>query len=617
MRKKRPLAMALIGLVLAQGASAIPSPQADADTAAFLDQAEAQLRPATDAAQCPPAFWDWLHHHADIRAGLLLAAHPAKPLHAQNLAQLWRAAGEKRADRFASLLLAGALQDHPADQAQTPSEVAGAMEGTGPDRAALAAGRYPPRVEVSALVQIIRQIKRQQTSAPDLKDGIQWPLFPLQTAPYYLLNPFAQSVPGREQDFVWERFCRPKGKQSRVLAYADAVYGWEYTKPDVRQKKSAWHPDSIPRILEDGGVCGRLARMEATGKAVLGIPASTAGQPGHCALMFVTQDQKGQYGVEIGQSESGTWSNTVPHVALGASPAIAGFEREAVSWLALAETANRVKSAAYAQSLALAWMAQDAKAPQAKAQLLGQAVAANPYHLAAWMALAQSAAAQGSRPFNQVMGEMAHALKGKTGERIARVLVRRLVADAYRPWLEKAADDKAQLAAVVGDYWHLIEQLDDAGVLEGSDIYPLYLRHAAKIDPKQALEVAQANLEMALLGRREDAGLLDESASKTFTAVRGLQEVCACLPVAQRAEVWAQVCEKIGAVYPHFEVVARPELIGGQTLYPKRVVANKFHAQAQAQWWLALRETHLDAEVERQRAVYEAERKQREREIGR
>ena len=47
---------------------------------------------------------------------------------------------------------------------------------------------------------------------------------------------------------------------------------------------------SIEMMWKDGGVCGTMGNIGARTRRIVGVPASTAGQPGHCALVLWERD---------------------------------------------------------------------------------------------------------------------------------------------------------------------------------------------------------------------------------------------------------------------------------------------------------------------------------------
>jgi hypothetical protein len=104
-------------------------------------------------------------------------------------------------------------------------------------------------------------------------------LFPLSKAPWPLLLLLTQDDPLDELTYWWNYY---KGK-GEVPGYA--TYSFDYTKPEIRYADGDWHPDATPRILIDGGVCGRLSTMAEFAQRSIGTPAQGMGQPGHRAFM--------------------------------------------------------------------------------------------------------------------------------------------------------------------------------------------------------------------------------------------------------------------------------------------------------------------------------------------
>ena len=84
----------------------------------------------------------------------------------------------------------------------------------------------------------------------------------------------------RTESTYWWLWYKQKGS---VPNYS--TYSFDYTKPEIRYNDGAWHPDSTPRILTDGGVCGRLSTMAEFADRSIGTPAQGMGQPGHRAYM--------------------------------------------------------------------------------------------------------------------------------------------------------------------------------------------------------------------------------------------------------------------------------------------------------------------------------------------
>jgi hypothetical protein len=390
----------------------------------FVAEADAAAR---RAAPLTPEFWSWVDRHPEVRSGLLFARHPMPAVHAANLDLLRRAVTPQQADRYAHLLLAVAVNgDQPLRvEAEQPiaawpepvAKVAAWMRASGTTylqamadtSAALAAagvpaaeaardrgfwtkvahasGTYPPRLAASVPAHIRWLVDRLDAPAPE--GGKQaWPAFPMAKAPWPLLTWFRDVPPERERDWIWDYYWGrlPGQSKSGIIGYGR--YSWDYDRvPAVKHKASAWHPSSLPRIWEDGGVCGRLSTMGDTFRRTLGIPARGAGQPGHRAFVNYGWDAKrGQWTFGVGQSIAGIEvTTTSPDLAQPAE-----FLRNgAVNCQALVGAMN-LGLDRWTRARILAWHAQELPAaPRARA--LRDALALNPYDLGSWRQLAEAA----------------------------------------------------------------------------------------------------------------------------------------------------------------------------------------------------------------------------------
>jgi len=125
--------------------------------------------------------------------------------------------------------------------------------------------------------------------------------FPLRNAPWPLLVSLATShFPTRECDWVWSRYlAHPDNTSLRAqpapLATRWAYYSLQYTRTEVQCKSSVWHPNALPRIGEDGGLCGRLAYMQVGSLACRGQPSQMLGQPRHAAAMSYAAKSDGSW----------------------------------------------------------------------------------------------------------------------------------------------------------------------------------------------------------------------------------------------------------------------------------------------------------------------------------
>jgi len=142
----------------------------------------------------------------------------------------------------------------------------------------------------------------------------KWPLFPLD-APWPVLTYLAQNrQPLREVQDIFDRY-RDKGE----------FHGYgEYIGPIAQQfnfqsaRRLAPYPFSygtFQMMLKDGGVCGTMANIEARSELALGIPSSTAGQPGHCALVSMRFNPADKtYTLAGEQFVTGGPDKTTPHI---------------------------------------------------------------------------------------------------------------------------------------------------------------------------------------------------------------------------------------------------------------------------------------------------------------
>ncbi len=158
------------------------------------------------------------------------------------------------------------------------------------DKIAHVAERYPPRMEGSITDNLCLRIMRYEEKGAERSS-----LFPLSKAPWPLLLLLTQKDPVDESTYWWNYY---KGK-GEVPGYA--TYSFDYTKPEIRYNDGAWHPDATPRILVDGGVCGRLSTMAEFAQRSIGTPAQGMGQPGHRAFMTYSY-RNGKYYADMHHS---------------------------------------------------------------------------------------------------------------------------------------------------------------------------------------------------------------------------------------------------------------------------------------------------------------------------
>jgi len=324
----------------------------------YLQIAEASVK---NKAQVAPDFWEWLSTNPDIREGLLGANYPVHPGAVENLDRFRRELEPRLMQKYSHLALAVSIAlkekgfDAGTGRGMVGEDLKQETEGyadtiaahltaknitmvdfsrepdpvltelgidlsgkkkklRGPTFSAVAlkTNTYPDREFPSSIEFVKYLIDHHETEFLKFNDGgPEWPEFPIDKAPWPLLMPLSETRPLDECDFVWDHFIgerhfekrnKKTGEITPIRVKRYGRYTWEYNELDVKYRKSDWHPSSYPRILEDGGVCGRQSAFARTSLAALGHPAMQMGQPGHSALMSINMSSDGKYFTKSGQS---------------------------------------------------------------------------------------------------------------------------------------------------------------------------------------------------------------------------------------------------------------------------------------------------------------------------
>lgn len=130
---------------------------------------------------------------------------------------------------------------------------------------------------------------------PAVKAERQWPRFPLHAPWPVLMMLVADDQPLREREAIWERF-RDDGEMRTYGEYIGGIAQQFDMQSARRSSPFAFAYGSIQMMWKDGGVCGTMGNIGARTYRICGVPASTAGQPGHCAVVKMTHDPKtGRY----------------------------------------------------------------------------------------------------------------------------------------------------------------------------------------------------------------------------------------------------------------------------------------------------------------------------------
>lgn len=141
----------------------------------------------------------------------------------------------------------------------------------------------------------------------------KWPRYPL-TSPWPTLTLLAaDNQPLREREERWIAF-RDKGEMRTYGEYIGPIAQQFDMQSARRLSPHPFHYGTYQMMAKDGGVCGTMANMGVRTYNTLGIPSCTAGQPGHCALIFFQHDPKsGLFECKGGQFATGGPEKTHPH----------------------------------------------------------------------------------------------------------------------------------------------------------------------------------------------------------------------------------------------------------------------------------------------------------------
>jgi hypothetical protein len=145
------------------------------------------------------------------------------------------------------------------------------------------------------------------------RDARNWPRFPLNAPWPVLLMLAADDQPLREREDIWAKF-RDTGEFRTYGEYIGGIAQQFDMQSARRVAPLAFSYGSIQMMWKDGGVCGTMGNIGARTHRIVGQPASTAGQPGHCAIVFMEHDAKtGEFRCKGGQYATGGDEVTTVH----------------------------------------------------------------------------------------------------------------------------------------------------------------------------------------------------------------------------------------------------------------------------------------------------------------
>ena len=94
----------------------------------------------------------------------------------------------------------------------------------------------------------------------------------------------ADDQPLREREDIWIKF-RDDGEFRTYGEYIGGIAQQFDMQSARRVSPLAFNYGSIQMMWKDGGVCGTMGNIGARTYRICGAPSSTAGQPGHCAIV--------------------------------------------------------------------------------------------------------------------------------------------------------------------------------------------------------------------------------------------------------------------------------------------------------------------------------------------
>ncbi|MCB9878450.1 MAG: hypothetical protein H6835_12695 [Planctomycetes bacterium] len=187
--------------------------------------------------------------------------------------------------------------------------------------------------------------------------------FPLSAPWPLLLMLVADDQPLREREDIWRQF-----RDDAVFrTYGEYIGGiaQQFDMQSARRVSPyAFSYGSIQMMWKDGGVCGTMGNIGARTYRIAGVPSSTAGQPGHCAIVRMEYEPKdGSYRCVGGQYATGGDEVTTVHAGWNFDDD--GGRRPMVFWQTVARGVSR-DVGGFVDGLVLRRM-WDAASPEVKA----------------------------------------------------------------------------------------------------------------------------------------------------------------------------------------------------------------------------------------------------------
>ncbi|MDA0802773.1 MAG: hypothetical protein O2819_03350 [Planctomycetota bacterium] len=164
-----------------------------------------------------------------------------------------------------------------------------------------------------SMAWFIRNDKQPRTPAERAVRGED--RFPLNAPWPVLMMLAADDQPLREREEIWLTFTND-AEMRTYGEYTGGIAQQSTMQAARRLSPFSFSNGSIQMMWKDGGVCGTMGNIGARTYRTCGVPSSTAGQPGHCALVRMAVDAKtGDFQCVGGQYATG--GDEVTHVHAG------------------------------------------------------------------------------------------------------------------------------------------------------------------------------------------------------------------------------------------------------------------------------------------------------------
>jgi hypothetical protein len=223
-------------------------------------------------------------------------------------------------------------------------------------------------------------------------DVMNWPLFPMEQAPWPLLMPLAHSIPLDEAHYIWDKFNGVHGEE-RLHTYGP--YKKEPAVIPLELEPSSWSWKAWPDLIVHGGVCTTMSVIAIDAQNSLCLPSVHAGQPHHANLIsFRISD--GKWYAAIEQAFAG--GPEVTHAAwpfkegAGVAPHLSKEAEAGAEYhlgLALAMNVGLRQYIDTRIAVNLYQSLPDAEKQVIGVKLLTQAVQTNPFNPEPWYLLAE------------------------------------------------------------------------------------------------------------------------------------------------------------------------------------------------------------------------------------